>query len=82
MSRLSIELTPAQHQRIKAVAALQGKTLKEYTIERLLPATENEEAALHELEALLKPRIESAYRGEIVNTSAMHIAQAILAQTT
>jgi|LakMenEpi03Aug12_release.lakeMendotaPanAssembly.Ray.scaffolds.fasta_scaffold317395_3 hypothetical protein len=80
MSRLSIDLTPVQHQRIKAVAAFQGKTLKEYTLERLLPYTDDERAALHELEAILQPRIESAYRGEGVEITAMQIAEEILAE--
>jgi hypothetical protein len=29
MSRLSIEITPEQHQRLKAMAALSGQTIKE-----------------------------------------------------
>jgi hypothetical protein len=29
MSRLSIEVTPEQHQRLKAIAALSGMTIKE-----------------------------------------------------
>ena len=32
MSRLSIDLTPEQHQKIKAVAAMQGKSIKEYVL--------------------------------------------------
>ena len=34
MSRLSIELTPEQHQRLKAMAALQGQSMKD--LEQLL----------------------------------------------
>jgi uncharacterized protein (DUF1778 family) len=37
MSRLSIEITPEQHQRLKAMAALSGQTIKEYILERTLP---------------------------------------------
>ena len=61
--RLSIEITPEQHQKLKASAALQGKSTKEYVLERTLPDTD-QEAALRELEDFLKPRFEAAGRGE------------------
>lgn len=61
--RLSIEVTADQHQRLKASAALQGKSIKDYVLERTLP-DRNEKAALKELEAFLKPRLEAAKRGE------------------
>lgn len=35
VSRLTIDVTDQQHQRLKALAALQGKTMKEYAIEKL-----------------------------------------------
>ena len=38
MSRLTIDITDQQHQRLKALAALEGKTIKQYAIERLFPA--------------------------------------------
>ncbi len=57
--RLSIEVSPEQHQRLKAVAALSGKSIKAYVLERVLPdtQTENDSEALHQLEAFLKPRM-------------------------
>ena len=61
--RLSIEITPEQHQKLKALAALQGKSIKDYVLERTLPDTD-QEAALRELEDFLKPRFEAARRGE------------------
>ncbi|GJL51200.1 antitoxin [Candidatus Nitrospira salsa] len=69
MSRLSIELTREQHQRLKAMAALQGKSIKDYVLDRSLPdlpgsESMTEEEALHQLEQILKPRIEAAERGE------------------
>ena len=69
MHRLSIEVTPEQHQRLKAVAALQGKTIKDYVLERVLPPlpemdSMSEEEALNQLEDFLKPRIESARKGQ------------------
>ena len=35
MSRLSIDLTPEQHQQIKALAALQGKSMKDFILGKL-----------------------------------------------
>ncbi|MBA4207724.1 MAG: antitoxin, partial [Polymorphum sp.] len=32
MSRLTIDLTDKQHQSLKALAALQGKTIKQYAL--------------------------------------------------
>lgn len=55
--RLSIEVTKDQHQQLKAAAALQGKSIKNYVLERTLPKVD-EQAALNELELFLKPRIE------------------------
>ncbi len=48
--RLSVDVTPEQHQRLKAVAALQGKSLKDYVLDRVLPWTTQEKQALSELE--------------------------------
>ena len=78
MSRLSIEVTPEQHQRLKAMAALSGQTIKEYILERALPDLPeidslSEEEALQQLEAFLKPRLEEAERGEVVNQSVTEI---------
>ena len=78
MSRLSIEVTPEQHQRLKAMAALSGQTIKDYILERTLPALPDEdslseEEALRQLETFLKPRIEEAERGEVVNQSVTEI---------
>ena len=73
MSRLTIEITAQQHQSIKALAAKQGKSIKEYAMHRLLPLTADEEKAMQELEDFLAPRIEAAERGEVVSTSVMAI---------
>ncbi|OAI17149.1 antitoxin [Methylomonas lenta] len=81
MSRLTIEITDQQHQSIKAMAALQGKSIKEYAMQRLLPLTADEEKAMQELEAFLKPRIEAAERGEVVSASVHSIFEETLAKT-
>jgi hypothetical protein len=78
MSRLSIEVTPEQHQRLKAMAALSGKTIKDYILACALPplpaqASLSEADALRQLEAFLKPRIEEAERGEVSARSVEQI---------
>ena len=66
--RLLIEVSPEQHQRLKASAALQGKSIKDYILEKTLPDLA-EESALYELESFLKPRVEEASRGEFSDKS-------------
>ncbi len=77
MSRLSIELTSQQHKRVKALAAVQGKSIKDYVLERVLsPHSANDaeaDDALKQLEALLAPRIEEAEAGQVVNKSVATI---------
>ena len=80
MSRLVIEVTPEQHQRLKAMAALSGQTIKDYVLERALPSlpeAESEEEALRQLEAFLKPRIEEAERGEVTGKSVEQIFEEV-----
>ncbi len=61
--RLSIEITPEQHKKLKATAAMQGKSIKDYVLDRTLPDNE-EEIVLKELDAFLQPRVAEALRGE------------------
>jgi len=60
--RLSIEVTSEQHQRLKAVAALRGQSIKDYVLGRVLPDTPaaDEDEALRQLESFLEPRLEAA----------------------
>ncbi len=58
MSRISIDVTPEQHRRLKALAALRGMTIKELVLESTLGAQVDQDLA--ELEALLDRRIEEA----------------------
>ena len=74
MSRLSIDLTAQQHQALKALAALQGKTIKAFAVERLLPVAGSEDLALDELKALLRERLDQAQRGELSARSITEIA--------
>ena len=75
MSRLSIDLTEQQHQSLKALAALQGKTIREYAVERLFqPVTESDEAAWRDLKALLANRVAQGLAGEISEKTFDEIA--------
>ncbi len=61
--RLSIEVSPEQHQQLKAVAALCGKSIKAYVLERVLPDTQtgDDAKALSQLETFIEPRIKAAH---------------------
>jgi uncharacterized protein (DUF1778 family) len=67
MSRISIDVTSDEHQKLKAMAALQGKSIKDYVIERTLGSAGGTEleAALEALESLLDARIHSAKSGAV-----------------
>ncbi len=62
--RLSIDITPEQHQFLKAAAAIQGKSIKNYVLECALPTAE-EQAAFTKLEQLLSQRSQSALTGAV-----------------
>jgi len=62
ISRLTIDVTEQQHQTLKALAALEGKTLKQYALERLFPTGASHDRALDELKALLNERLAEAQR--------------------
>ena len=72
--RLSIEVTQEQHQRLKAVAALRGQSIKDYVLARVLPdmSAADEDEALRQLERFLEPRIEAA-KGALVKKSVEQI---------
>ncbi len=65
MSRLTIDIDDQQHQNLKAMAALQGKTIKQYALERLFPANAGEDQAWQELQSLLAQRISEGLTGGV-----------------
>jgi hypothetical protein len=74
MPRLSIDITPEEHQRLKAIAALKGQSIKDFVLKRTLgeaPVVDDmsEGEALEALSDFLKPRIEQARRGELSTKS-------------
>ena len=78
MSRLTIEMTDQKHQSIKALAARQGKSIKEYALERLFPTSTNEDAALCELKAILEQRISESAGGDVLARSLTEIAEDVI----
>ena len=70
MPRLSIDISPEDHQRLKALAALKGESLKDFVLRCTLADVPSlasgmsEAEAIAELRAALEPRLESARRGE------------------
>lgn len=65
MSRLTIDITDQQHQSLKALAALQGKTIKQYALERLFPGDSDAGRAWQELQTLLETRINDGLAGKV-----------------
>ncbi|HEX7348323.1 MAG TPA: antitoxin [Rhodanobacteraceae bacterium] len=69
MSRLTIDITSQQHQSLKALAALQGKTIKQYALERLFVGDADGDKAWQELQALLRARIDDGLAGKVTAKS-------------
>jgi hypothetical protein len=78
MSRLTIDMTEEQHKALKAMAALQGKTIKQYTLEKLFPDNAGEDRAWAELTKLLNDRIDRALAGEVSNKTFDEIVSGAL----
>ena len=73
MSRLTIDITDQQHQSLKALAALQGKTIKQYALERLFPSDATGDQAWQELKVLLGERIAEGLAGKVSSKSVAAI---------
>ncbi|MDP4779370.1 MAG: hypothetical protein NWS16_03965 [Akkermansiaceae bacterium] len=79
MSRISIDVSPEEHRKLKAIAALKGKSMKDYLLEGKFDAgADDQEKALVELEALLDARLEHYGKSQLKGRSS---ASAILQDT-
>jgi uncharacterized protein (DUF1778 family) len=76
MSRLTIDITVQQHQALKAMAALEGKSIKNFAIERLFPV--DEQIAVQELRVLLQNRLANAQQSGALERCATEIAEEAL----
>ena len=63
MKRISIEVTEQQSHRLKAMAALQGKSIKDFVLASTIGTDEGK--ALAELEALLRERAAQVRAGQV-----------------
>jgi len=73
MSRLTIDISDKQHQSLKALAALQGKTIKQYALERLFPGDIEADKAWQELKAMVETRVEEGLSGRVSNKTVREI---------
>lgn len=83
MSRLSIEVTPEQHQLLKAMAALQGKSIKDFILDKVLPQQAEEQPqnySVKQLETLLQQRLTSAYNGKHSEQSVTDMFEQAIAE--
>ncbi|MDR2195850.1 MAG: antitoxin [Gallionellaceae bacterium] len=80
MSRLTIDITDQQHQSLKALAALQGQTIKQYAIERLFPGKPASDEAWEALTTLLRARIDDALAGKMSSRTMDDILEDELAK--
>jgi plasmid stability protein len=73
MDRLVIDVPGKQHQQLKAMAALHGRSLEDFVIDRLFP--DDEEAAMKELSNILLTRIEAAEKGGVSDKTIRQAAE-------
>lgn len=75
MGRLTIDMTDQQHQSLKAMAALQGKTIKQYALERLFPGDTDADQAWQTLTIMLRQRIDAGLAGKVSSRSMDEILE-------
>ena len=75
MSRLTIDITEQQHQSLKSMAALQGKTIKQYALERLFPGDADADQAWQALQVLLRQRVDNALAGKVSDKDVHQILE-------
>lgn len=80
MSRLTIDMSDQQHQSLKALAALQGKTIKQYALERLFPGDLEADQTWQELKTLLGARVNDGLAGKLSTKSVGEILDEELAE--
>jgi hypothetical protein len=73
MSRISIDVTEDEHKKLKAMAGLRGKSIKNYVLERTMGTDEADNDALVELEKLLDSRIRAAQAGAVSRKTASEV---------
>lgn len=80
MSRLTIDITDQQLQSLKALAAVLGKTIKQYALERLFPGDVSADQAWQELTTLLGERVNEGLSGKVSAKSVGEVLDEELAE--
>jgi uncharacterized protein (DUF1778 family) len=79
MSRITLEVTNEQHQQIKAMASLQGKSIKDYVLEKLFSARDtHEDAAWQDFRKFVERRIEEAENQPEIRESLMDVFERVI----
>lgn len=81
MSRISIDVTPEEHKKLKALAALQGMSIKALVLSSTLGA-HSESNALGELETLLNKRLENARAGGVGSRTVKDITEQVMREAS
>ena len=81
MSRISIDVTDQEHKRLKAMAALQGKSIKDFVLARTI-GEEALDADLAQLEELLDKRLRNARAGGVSPRSVGDILEQVKQEAT
>lgn len=80
MSRLTIDLTDEQHKHLKAVAALEGKTMRQFATERLFPVKDELDEDWERFKAFMDVRIDQAIEGNISDRTFDQIVETAFAR--
>jgi hypothetical protein len=80
MSRLTIDLTDEQHKHLKAVAALEGKTIRQFATERLFPVKDDLDEDWERFKDFIGKRIENAEKFGYSDRTITDIFEEVLAE--
>jgi Antitoxin ParD len=79
MPRLSIDISTEEHRQLKAIAALNGQSIKDYVVARTLHGDDKSDdavdEALSELKSLLENRLSEVKAGKIRMVTAAQTGQ-------
>ena len=79
MPRLSIDISTEEHRQLKAIAALNGQSIKDYVVTRTLHGDDQSDdaadEALNELRALLENRLTEVKAGKVKTVTAAQIGE-------
>jgi Antitoxin ParD len=79
MPRLSIDISSEEHRQLKAIAALNGQSIKDYVVARTLhgddKSDDTADEALSGLKTLLEDRLTEVEAGKVKTVTAAQIGQ-------